>query len=522
MTHEQGQLIAAVQAESIASELELRPGDRLLAIDNVPVSDIFDYRTRTSVEALVLTIRKSDGELLLLDIEKDEYEDLGLDFANPMLDDCRNCHNRCVFCFIDQLPAGMRSSLYLKDDDLRLSFLTGNYVTLTNISEAELDRIIEYRFSPLNISVHATDPTARRRLMRNRHAGELMPAMRRIASAGIRINAQIVLVPDYNDGAVLQQTLSDLSALLPQLQSIAIVPVGITRYREQNDLTELRAVSAAEAQALIELTAEWQQRFLQLTGSRTVYAADEFYLTAGTDLPLAAEYEDFPQLENGVGMISLFRQELSAGLNELKATMQEVEATNAQAPAPTAAGLPAMTVTAPAVQVLLITGTAAGPLLSEAASRISTALDLNVEALPVVNRFFGETITVAGLLTGQDVLAALQERLNRCATSETAIESTKIATIILIPECMLRAGTDCFLDDLTIPDLALSTGCEIRTARPEASALIELLACLAGLPANTSTKQGNIYAGSAAENYDSADNRNGSLSTAERPDSLNS
>ncbi len=484
MATDQGQLIAAVQADSIATELELVPGDRLLAIDNVPVSDVFDYRTRTSVEELVLTVQKADGELLLFDIEKDEDEDLGLDFANPMLDDCRNCHNRCVFCFIDQLPAGMRSSLYLKDDDLRLSFLTGNYVTLTNITDVELDRIIEYRFSPLNISVHATDPAVRRRMMRNRNAGDLMPALRRIAAAGIRINAQIVLVPGYNDGEALEQTLSDLAALLPALQSIAVVPVGITRYREENDLPELRPVSPAKAQAVVNLTGEWQQRFLQLAGSRIFYAADEFYLKAGADLPPAEEYEDFPQLENGVGMVSLFRQELADGL----AALERAPKTAAQ--------------TASASRVLLVTGTAAGPLLSEAAERIGAVVNLNVEALTVSNRFFGETITVAGLLTGQDILAALQERFKGPAALQEHLEAltaTQAGTIVLIPECMLRAGTDCFLDDLTIPDLALRSGCEIRIVRPEAGALIEILACLADPLANADTNISSSAVNETAE-----------------------
>ncbi len=510
-----GQLIAAVQPESIADELGLSPGDRLLAIDDQPVRDVFDYRTRTATEELVLTVRKADGEMLLFEIEKDEDEDLGLDFANPMLDDCHNCHNRCVFCFIDQLPEGMRPSLYLKDDDLRLSFLTGNYVTLTNVTPAELERIIEYRFSPLNISVHATDPQVRRRLMRNRHAGELMPALQRIAAAGIRINAQIVLVPGFNDGEVLRQTLTDLASLAPALLSIAIVPVGITRYRVQRGLVSLRAVTPEEANAVLDLTAEWQARFQEAGCGRVLFAADEFYLKAGAAFPPAETYEDFPQLENGVGMIPLFRQELAAGLARLRRRRRTSAADKTAAAAAAKTSDASSGADSLPARVILVTGTAAGPLLTETAALASAALGLTVESLPVVNRFFGETITVAGLLTGQDILAALRERLAGApavagshsghADTDGAIAPAAGDTAVLIPECMLRAGTQVFLDDLTVEDLASQSGCLVQPVRPEAADLLQALAGLAGRP-------------DLARAFGSR--RAPALSTAERPDSM--
>lgn len=446
-----GQLIAAVHTDSIVDELGIRPGDRLLAIDEQPVRDIFDYQTRQNSEQLLLSIRKPDGEVQLFDIEKDEDEDLGLDFMNSMLDECWNCQNHCVFCFIDQLPKGMRSSLYLKDDDLRLSFLTGNYVTLTNISPAELDRIIAYRFSPLNISVHATDPDVRRKMMRNCHAGDLMPDLKRIAASGILINTQIVLVPDFNDGDILQQTIEDLAELVPAIQSIAIVPVGITRYRQQNQLVPLRQVKKDEARQILTMVAKWQQNFLEKCGSRVLFAADEFYLCAGMPFPPAAEYEDYPQLENGVGMISLFMDELDQGLQIRTSALLEPR--------------PLIDDIVP-VRVILVTGTAAGPLLTTIAARLSQFYGLTIKTLVVLNRFFGETITVAGLLTGQDILAAFQD---------TRLQDTDMRTIVVIPGNQLRSETQTFLDDETVDNLANQTGMTVLTASPDAPGLLQLL-----------------------------------------------
>jgi putative radical SAM enzyme (TIGR03279 family) len=456
-----GHLIAAIQPDSIADELGIRPGDRLMAIDEQPVRDVFDYQTRQMAEQLLLTIHKADNEVVLLDIEKDEDEDLGLTFANPMLDDCRNCHNHCIFCFIDQLPEGLRSSLYLKDDDLRLSFLTGNYVTLTNTTPTELDRIIAYHLSPLNISVHATETDVRCKMMRNTLAGDLMPKLKLIAAAGIRINAQIVLVPDYNDGAVLDQTIHDLASLVPAIQSIAIVPVGITRYRQQNQLTPLRALTPTDARMILEKVAEWQKRLLDMCGSRVLFAADELYLCAGLPIPPASEYEDYPQLENGVGMLSLFMDDLERGISDRMTT------------------LPRDLANAPA-RVLLVTGTAAGPALTDAAASLSKLYGLTIETMIVANWFFGETITVAGLLTGQDILAAL---MNIRQTGKDA------RTIVLIPENQLRSGTQIFLDDETIDNLAALTGMTVLTVAPDAPGLLQLLDRLTGRDCDLVTEE---------------------------------
>jgi len=485
-----GQLIAAVQPGSIADELGIQPGDRLVSIDEQPVRDVFDYQTRQSAEQLLVTIRKSDGEIQLLDIEKDEDEDLGIDFANPMLDDCRNCHNRCVFCFIDQLPEGMRPSLYLKDDDLRLSFLSGNYVTLTNITSDELDRIIEYRFSPLNISVHATDPDIRRKMMRNRHAGNLMPALRRIADAGIRINAQIVLVPDYNDGDVLERTITDLAGLLPAVQSVAVVPVGITRYRAQNKLVPLRSVGQADAQAILDTIERWQRAFLEKWHSRILYAADEFYLNAGRPFPPAEAYEDYPQLENGVGMCALFQAELSQGIRDRR-EQKNLSARKARSDEQARlAGHPE--------RIWLITGKAAEPILKDAAERLSACYGRKIEALPVSNQFFGETITVAGLLTGQDIQSAIEEKLAQIDPSEQAGHADEQSIpssgpVVIVPENQLRAGTRIFLDDETVDGLSRKTGIPVLTTPPDADSLLRLLDSLTELDLqNSPFKKGDV------------------------------
>ncbi|NLW10474.1 MAG: DUF512 domain-containing protein, partial [Clostridiaceae bacterium] len=291
MSAKKGQIISQVKTGSLAQELDILPGDRLISIDGQPVLDIFDYQVRQLNEELLLLIEKADGSKIEYELEKDEDEDLGLVFDNPLLDDCTSCHNRCIFCFIDQLPAGMRKTLYFKDDDMRMSFLHGNYVTLTNLDDQELDRLISYRFSPMNISVHATDPVVRMRMMRNKHAGELYPRLQKLAAAGIALNCQLVLVPGVNDGVVLEQTLTDLAALGDNILSIAMVPVGVTRYREENRLFPVRVFSESEADAVVETVNKWQEHHLADKGRRTVYAGDEFYLRAGRDFPPADDYE---------------------------------------------------------------------------------------------------------------------------------------------------------------------------------------------------------------------------------------
>jgi putative radical SAM enzyme (TIGR03279 family) len=471
MPKQTGQLIKSCLPGSIAEELGLAAGDRLLLIDGQKVRDVFDYRLRQMASDLLLTIEQRDGTLVEYDIEKDEDEDLGLEFEDGLLDECTHCHNHCVFCFIDQLPKGMRKTLYFKDDDLRLTFLTGNYVTLTNISDDELDRLISYRFSPMNISVHTTDPDLRLKMMKNPKSGQILERLQRIASAGIALNTQIVLCPDWNDKAALERTLQDLSALQPPVQSIAVVPVGVTRFRDENGLEKMRPFTLAECRDVIATVDRYQALFLETTGSRIFYAADEFYLRGGIPLPLADHYDDFPQLENGVGMASLFQ----ATLADYLAGAQDIPAAEPLELAwPTPAASDQITASHPIVQladcrpaiptgrILVVTGTMAAPILEAAAATLSTKLNLAIEVVPVVNHFFGDTITVTGLLTGQDVRDQLRPHLDP-------------TTCVLVPDCLLKADSPVLLDDITLADLSTQLGVPVFAVKADAEALVSSL-----------------------------------------------
>lgn len=481
MTHETGHLISRVEPDSIAEEIGLKAGDGVLLIDGRSIRDIFDFRLRQLSDQLILTVRQGE-DLVEYDIEKDDDEELGLEFANPLLEDCGQCHNHCVFCFIDQLPQGLRASLYLKDDDLRLSFLTGNYATLTNISDDELDRLITYRFSPMNISVHTTDETLRKKMMRHPDAGCIMSRLRRIATAGLAINCQLVLCPGLNDGPELEKSLADLTGLGPSIRSIALVPVGLTRYRTDNGLFMLRACSPGEAAGVLQTVKNWQERMLALRGTRLIYAADEFYLKAGQSLPPPDQYDDFPQLENGVGMAALMLDALNHATSQLADNTPAV--IDKQPAAPVERPLHAVAPrqhehddhdpeTKSTVRtgirrpvVLLATGTAAAALLQPYAARLSARFSLDLHIQPVVNTFFGETITVAGLLTGQDLIRQLA-----CLPFR--------ADCLILPACMLKADETVFLDDLTVQDLADGLDLPVFVGAADGQGLLGLLAWIA-------------------------------------------
>lgn len=411
--------IAGVEPGSIADQLGITIGDVLLQTNGVQVLDVFDYRTAMMAENIAITIRTAEG-LRAFDIEKDEDEDVGLIFDRPLMDDCRSCTNRCVFCFIDQLPEGMRQSLYFKDDDLRMSFLTGNYVTLTNLSDRELDRLIGYRLSPMNISIHALSPAVRHAMMGNRFAGDILERLRRMVAHGISVNAQIVLCPGINDGVVLEETLAGLTGLGDRLLSISVVPVGITRYREANRLPDLRSFDRETSAKVLDMIHAWQSRLLAERESRTVYAADEFYLRAGHLLPDAATYEEFPQLENGVGMIPLFDLELREGM-ELYKVVDRADCIPMERP-----------------HIHAVTGTDFAPLLDCYSDAIRTRFDVDWTTHPIRNDFFGESITVAGLVTAGDIAGQLAPALGN-----------ESRDVVLVPDTMLRAEGDVFLDDWT-------------------------------------------------------------------------
>ena len=358
---------------SIAEKKRLRPGDLLISINGNPINDLLDLDFYAAEPRLTLELER-EGRRRTVRVRKEQYADLGLEFETYLIDQERSCRNGCIFCFVDQMPPGMRESLYFKDDDARLSFLFGNYITLTNLSEQELDRIIRMHISPINVSVHTTNPALRVRMMRNRFAGEALG----------RLNCQLVLCPGVNDGPELTRSLEDLGALWPSVQSVACVPVGLTRYRE--GLCPLRPYDKAAAGETIDRIERFSEAFLEAHGTRLAYPSDELFLKAERPLPEEEYYEDFSQLENGVGVVPLLMEEFRAALADLPESGQ-------------------------ARRVSLATGTAAAPFLRQLVKELQTKRkSLECTVIPVENRFFGESINVAGLVTGRDLLAALEGR----------------------------------------------------------------------------------------------------------------
>lgn len=410
--------IKAIEPGSIAEELEIEVGDQLININGQPVVDIIDYMFLTNDEEIEVEIEKADGERWVLEIEKDYDEPLGIEFENPIIDDAKRCSNKCLFCFIDQLPKNMRSSLYFKDDDSRLSFLQGNFVTLTNLKDTDIDRIIRYRISPINVSVHTTNPELRVKMLGNRFAGHIMERLKRLTEGGITVNAQIVLCPGYNDGEELKRTLMDLMSLSPQLNSVAIVPIGLTKHREH--LIEMKGFDAQSAKSTIDLVHEFQRQALKKLKTRFAFLADEFYILAQEEFPTDAEYENYIQHEDGVGMIRKLMTEVN------KALLQD----NYQSEVPR--------------KVVLVTGVAAAPYLEQIAQMIqSHDPKIQIGVLKIDNRFFGEKITVAGLVTGKDIMEQSVEQAHILDASD----------VILMPEAMFRAQDDVLLDDVSIENL---------------------------------------------------------------------
>ena len=408
-----GARIKSAVKGSIAEEIGVEAGDVLLSVNAHPIGDVFDYRFYTAEEYLTLLFRTKDGEEVTVEVEKDAQEDLGIEFESGLIDGAKRCSNQCVFCFIDQLPPGMRDTLYFKDDDTRLSFLHGNYVTLTNLSDRDIDRIIEMKITTLNVSVHTTNPELRKKMLGNRFADNLMPRLQRLAQNGIVLNAQVVLCPELNDGKELDRTIEELLALTPGILSLSIVPVGLTDYRE--GLYPLRSFTGEEAKAVVEQISGWQKKALEKTGKRFVYLADEFYLLANLPIPPAEEYEGFPQIENGVGLIASLKEEWDDAIKD--------------APKRTKAR-----------EISMITGMAAAPFLQSLVEEACRKYPkLTVHLYPIKNNFFGEKITVSGLLTGRDVKEQLLGK--------------PLGKELLIPECMLRYETEDFLDDMTVSEL---------------------------------------------------------------------
>ncbi len=420
MKHKTEHIIKKVTENSIAEEMGIEPGDRLLKISDVVVEDIFDYEFLIQDEYIEVLIQKANGEEWLLEVEKDFDEDLGLEFENGLMDDYRSCHNRCVFCFIDQMPKGMRETLYFKDDDSRLSFLQGNYVTLTNMSDHDIDRIIRYHLSPINISFQTTNPELRCKMLNNRFAGEALKKVDKLFEAGILMNGQIVLCKGINDGAELERSIADLTKYLPQLESVSVVPVGLSKYRD--GLYPLEPFTKEDAKEVLAIIHKWQTEILEKYGIHFIHASDEWYILAEEPLPEAGRYDGYLQYENGVGM--------------LRALMDEVE---------DAISLKKSEGTLPKKfryekTISIATGKLAYPYIQQIAEKAMSLSDgLKIHVYAITNDFFGEQITVSGLLTGQDIMKQLKGK--------------ELGERLLLPENVLRSGEDVFLDDLTVTDL---------------------------------------------------------------------
>ena len=412
-------LITAVAPGSIGEELALKPGDYIVSIGGREIEDVLDYEFMCREEALELLVETAEGEAILFDIEKDEDEDLGLAFEEGLMDAYRSCRNKCIFCFIDQMPPGMRDTLYFKDDDARLSFLQGNYVTLTNMSDHEFERIVQYHLSPINISVHTMNPALRCEMLHNRFAGDALKRLDVLYENGITMNGQVVLCPGYNDGPELEYTIRELSRYLPHMESVSVVPVGLTKYRE--GLAPLRLLGREEAAATIDIIEAWQQKLYPEHGLHFIHASDEIYLLADRPLPEEERYDGYLQLENGVGMLRLFMNQFRRELRRHKANPDLKR------------------------RVSLASGTLPAPVLKELLGELTKKFP-GVEPLlyPVVNHFFGESITVSGLVTGQDLIRQLKGQ--------------ELGEALYIPITMLRAGEDVFLDDIHVGEVEDSLG----------------------------------------------------------------
>ncbi len=414
-------LIKAIQPNSPAARCGILPGERLLTLNGNEIVDVLDYRFYQIDRRLELVVVSQLGEKRTVHIVKREYEEIGLEFEDYLMDKQHSCRNKCIFCFIDQLPKGMRSTLYFKDDDSRLSFLFGNYITLTNISEHEIDRIIKMHISPINVSVHTTNPELRVKMMNNKHAGNVMQILTRFAKGGIRLNCQIVSCPGINDGEELKRTLSDLLTLLPSLECVAIVPLGMTRYREKLfPLTPYNEVTAGETIDIIERVGD---ECLTKYGRRIVFASDEFYFMAGREIPQAEFYEDFDQLENGVGMSALLRDEFTAALESIDEDFTPESGRH----------------------VTIACGEAIFEYMRDTVALAQDKFpQVRADVVAIKNNFFGGGVNVSGLITGGDLIDQLKDRDN--------------GTEVLITSSMLRNEGDLFLDDKSTDDVETALG----------------------------------------------------------------
>ena len=411
MTHTH--IIKNVLPGSIAEELEISAGDKLLAINDQEIEDVFDYHFLANEEYLTVLIEKPDGEQWELEIEKEYEEDLGIEFEQGLMDEYRSCRNKCIFCFIDQMPKDMRETLYFKDDDSRLSFLQGNYVTLTNMSDHNIDRIIRYHLEPINVSFQTTNPELRCKMLHNRFAGEALKKVDRLYEGGITMNGQIVLCKGINDGEELERSIRDLMKYAPQLQSVSVVPVGLSKYRD--GLYPLQPFTKEDAKEVLHIIHKWQKKAYEEFGIHFIHGGDEWYILAEEELPEEERYDGYLQLENGVGMLRLLMNEFEEGYESLNGDERDRE-------------------------VSIATGFLAYPYIQRMADRIMEKYPKSkLHVYGIRNDFFGESITVSGLITGQDLIGQLKGKA--------------LGEKLLLPCNMLRIEEQDFLDDVTLQDV---------------------------------------------------------------------
>lgn len=426
-------IIVKVLKNSIAEEMELEPGDELISVNNCEVLDYIDYKYQISDENVLFEVRKKDGEIWELEIEKEYDEDIGIVFENPLMDNIKVCSNKCIFCFIDQMPKGMRKTLYVKDDDTRLSFLYGNFITLTNLKEDEIERIIKYKISPIKVSVHTTDSELRKYMMGNDKNIDILESLNMLIDAGITVDCQIVLVRDVNDGEQLQKTINDLSSLHPGLRSVAVVPVGLTKFRDK--LTEIRPFDKESAIELVNQVTNIQNKLNEELGTRFIFIADEFYITSGMDFPTYHDYEDFDQLENGIGMCRLFKYQIEDLIDEYEGREPIAE------------------------EITFATGAAAYELMVELSEKIMEKISVKINVVKIINNYFGERITVSGLTTGKDIIEQLKGKNYKN---------------IILPRNMIN-DNNVMLDDLTTKDLEQELNTEVVVCDLDGEALLNLI-----------------------------------------------
>lgn len=440
-----GHKIKEVVPGSIAEELEVEAGDTLIEVNGQPVEDVFDYHYLTNEEYLTVLIRKADGEEWELEIEKEFEEDLGIVFENSLMDEYRSCRNKCIFCFIDQMPKGMRDTLYFKDDDSRLSFLQGNYVTLTNMSDHDIDRIIQYHLEPINISFHTMNPKLRCKMLNNRFAGDIFPKVKRLAEAGIEMNGQIVLCKGINDGQELEYSIEQLTDYMPCLKSVSVVPVGLTKFRE--GLYPLEPFDGKDAAMVIDCIERWQKKIYKSSGCHFIHASDEWYILAGRDFPEEERYDGYLQLENGVGMMRLLYEETRQQILGMEGAEEEKVSSILKVGKR---------------EISLATGKLAAPHMERLYSLVKEKYsNVVLHIYEIENRFFGERITVSGLITGTDLSMQLKGK--------------ELGTELLLPVSMMRSGEKVFLDDMTVEQLENALQIKVRIVKSSGCDFVKAL-----------------------------------------------